>query len=46
MDVCQKRRGIYKNLTAIDENRNLLVYEIPLATIVSDFFDKLKSMSS
>lgn len=46
MDLCQKRRWVYKNLTVIDENRNLLEYEIPLATIVSDFFDKLKWISS
>lgn len=45
MDLCQKKRGIYKNQNFIDESRVQLMYELPLAEIVFDFFDKLKSYS-
>ena len=43
MELCQKKRGVYIDLIYIDHNRMQLVYEIPLAEIVFDFFDKLKS---
>ncbi|QZE12535.1 translation elongation factor 4 [Mycoplasma sp. Ms02] len=43
MDLCQNKRGIYKNLEYIDANRSRLVYELPLAETVFDFFDRLKS---
>ena len=43
MDLCQKKRGVYKDLVYIDSNRMELIYEIPLSEIVYDFFDKLKS---
>ena len=43
MELCQKKRGVYVDLIYIDHNRMQLVYEIPLAEIVFDFFDKLKS---
>lgn len=43
MELCQKKRGIYIDLVYIDHNRMQLIYEIPLAEIVFDFFDKLKS---
>ncbi|MCF0114366.1 MAG: elongation factor 4, partial [Erysipelotrichaceae bacterium] len=43
MELCQNKRGIYKDLTYIDEGRNQLVYELPLGEIIFDFFDKLKS---
>ena len=43
MDLCQKKRGVYKDLIYIDSNRMELVYELPLSEIVYDFFDKLKS---
>ena len=46
MELAQNRRWIYSNLSAIDENRNLIIYEMPLATVVSDFFDNLKSITS
>ncbi len=45
MDLCQKKRGIYKGMDYIDETRVSLEYELPLAEIVFDFFDKLKSIS-
>lgn len=45
MDLCQKKRGIYKGMDYIDETRVTLTYEIPLAEIVFDFFDRLKSLT-
>ena len=43
MELCQNKRGIYKSLEYIDEERVNIHYEIPLCEIVYDFFDKLKS---
>lgn len=43
MELCQARRGIYKDMQYIDQNRSNLIYELPLAEIVYDFFDQLKS---
>ncbi|MDX2116031.1 MAG: translation elongation factor 4 [Planctomycetota bacterium] len=45
MALCGNRRGIYKSQTVVSESRQILVYEIPLAEIIYDFFDKLKSMT-
>ncbi len=46
MDLVQKKRGVYKSMEYLDETRVLLKYDIPLASIVLDFYDKLKSISS
>lgn len=43
MDLCQRKRGIYINMTYLDQKRVSIEYEIPLAEIVFDFFDQLKS---
>ena len=43
MDICQKRRGIYKDMKYLDETRVNLIYEMPLNEIIYDFFDILKS---
>ncbi|MCR2032113.1 translation elongation factor 4 [Anaerofustis stercorihominis] len=43
MEICQGKRGIYKTMDYIDENRVNLKYEIPLNEIIYDFFDTLKS---
>ena len=45
MQLSQEKRGIYKDMTYIDENRNQLNYEIPLSEIIFEYFDKLKSVS-
>ncbi|MFV0382232.1 MAG: translation elongation factor 4 [Breznakia sp.] len=45
MELCQKKRGIYKDMIYIDDMRMSLIYEIPLGEIVFDFFDRLKSLS-
>jgi len=43
MELCQRKRGIFGNMTYLDTTRVNLDYEIPLSEIVYDFFDKLKS---
>lgn len=43
MELCQKKRGNYKDMIYIDDSRVSLVYELPLGEIVFDFFDRLKS---
>lgn len=45
MKLAMEKRGIYKNTTYIDPTRADLEYEFPLAEIIFDFYDKLKSMS-
>jgi len=45
MELVQSRRAIYKNTSYIGD-RIILEYEIPLAEIIVDFYDKLKSVSS
>ena len=45
MELAQKKRGIYSEMIYIDDNRNQLVYEMPLSEIIFEFFDKLKSVS-
>ena len=46
MKLCTDRRGIHKNLQYPDPERVELTFEIPLASIVTDFYDDLKSISS
>ncbi|MQL51674.1 elongation factor 4 [Desulfofundulus thermobenzoicus] len=43
MDLAQERRGTFKNMEYMGENRVMLLYELPLAEIIFDFFDQLKS---
>lgn len=43
MELCQEKRGAYKELAYLDSSRSKLVYEIPLNEIIYDFFDALKS---
>lgn len=43
MELCQDRRGVFKNMTYLDETRVEMHYELPLNEIVYDFFDALKS---
>ena len=45
MELCQERRGIYKDMKYIEQTRVNLSYEIPLNEIIYDFFDQLKSRS-
>ncbi|MBQ3091007.1 MAG: translation elongation factor 4, partial [Clostridia bacterium] len=43
MDLCQDRRGTFKDMKYLDTNRVELHYELPLNEIIYDFFDALKS---
>ena len=43
MELCQERRGIYKDTKYLDTDRVEIHYELPLNEIVYDFFDALKS---
>lgn len=43
MELCQQKRGIFIDMQYQGENRVSIIYEIPLAEIVYDFFDQLKS---
>ena len=45
MNLCQDKRGIYQDMEYIDETRMIITYLLPLAEIVYNFFDKLKSYS-
>ena len=44
--LCTEKRAVSKNMQYLDENRVMLVFEMPLASIVVDFYDNLKSASS
>ena len=45
MQLCQDRRGIYKNTEYLGPQRAQLTYELPLSEIVYDMYDKLKSVT-
>ncbi len=45
MSLCQEKRGVQRNLTYLDANQVMLIYEMPLNEIILDFYDKLKSLS-
>ncbi|MBU1018051.1 translation elongation factor 4 [Patescibacteria group bacterium] len=46
MKIVQDRRGFHKNITYMDADRTLVLFEMPLATLIIDFYDALKSVSS
>ncbi len=43
MSLCQERRGVYVNQHFMQNNRVEITYELPMAEVVFDFYDKLKS---
>jgi len=46
MKLCEEKDGVYLKIDYIDEGRVVLDYELPLRTIVMDFYDSLKSATS
>jgi GTP-binding protein LepA len=46
MKLCLERRGLYKQQSFVSAGREMLTFEIPLAEIIFDFFDKMKGMTS
>ncbi len=46
MELCDLRRGISKNLQYTDETRVEMFFEIPLSSIITDFYDDLKSITA
>jgi len=45
MKLCDMRRGIFKSQHYLSDTRQILTYEVPLAEIIYDFYDKLKSIT-
>lgn len=45
ISLCIDRRGIQKNMSYLDSNRVELTFDLPLAEVLFDFYDKLKSVS-
>ncbi len=45
MELCQEKRGIFKDMKYLDETRVSIHYVLPLNEIIYDFFDQLKSRS-
>lgn len=45
MELTQAKRGIYQEMIYIDDNRNQLIYEMPLSEVIFEYFDRLKSVS-
>lgn len=45
MELCQNRRGEFKDMRYLAQGRTTLIYEVPLAEVVTDFFDQMKSRS-
>ncbi|MBD8015748.1 translation elongation factor 4 [Planococcus wigleyi] len=43
MEICQRKRGNFMTMDYVDDTRVSIIYELPLAEIVYDFFDQLKS---
>ncbi len=46
MTLCQERRGVQDGMQFLEEQRIVLKYKLPLNEIITDFYDKLKSMSA
>jgi GTP-binding protein LepA len=43
MELCQNRRGEFKDMKYLTKGRTTVIYELPLAEVVTDFFDRMKS---
>jgi len=45
IQLCKDKRGIYKSTHYLDPKKVLIVFELPLAEVIVDFYDRLKSIS-
>ncbi len=45
LKVCEDKRGIQREMKYLTQNKVMIVYELPLSEMISDFYDKLKSIS-
>ncbi len=45
MQLCEDRRGVYKKTEYLSPTRAILVYELPLAEVIYDMYDKIKSIT-
>ena len=45
MELAKEKKAVYKDTKYLDETKVILEYEIPLAMLIIDFYDKLKSVS-
>ncbi len=45
INLCLEKRGVQTNLTYLDEKRVELIFDMPLADVIFDFYDRLKSLS-
>jgi GTP-binding protein LepA len=43
MELCENKRGTFKDMRHVAQSRTTVIYELPLAEVVTDFFDQLKS---
>ncbi len=46
MQLAQDKHGVYKNTEYLSEDRSIIKYEIPMASLIVDFYDRLKSVTS
>ncbi len=46
LELCQKKRGIQKDMSYLDEDRVIMKYKLPLNEVATEFYDQLKSVSS
>ena len=45
INLCLEKRGVQENMTYLDEKRVEMIYTLPLAEVIFDFYDRLKSLS-
>ena len=46
MQLCQDKRGVHKDMQYLGQDRVMIVHELPLSNIVTDFYDRLKTVTS
>ncbi len=45
LKLCEEKRGIQREMKYLTQNKVMIIYELPLSEMISDFYDKLKSLS-